>query len=168
MHVLQGVDLNIGRGETVGCATAWAEDAIRTPRHVTQREGHIEFFGQDMSHARPHQVAHLGVAYVPEGRGMSRTCRCENLVDGLARACCDGRLGLDARAGARNLHAIAGAHEEPARTVVGRRDRCCLIGRALMTDLDLIILDEVNRLAPLISARSGASSARCAAAASPP
>lgn len=37
--------------------------------HVAQREGSIRCFGNDCSRARPHEVARLGVAYVPEGRG---------------------------------------------------------------------------------------------------
>jgi branched-chain amino acid transport system ATP-binding protein len=38
--------------------------------HVAQRDGQITLFGQDVSRARPHEVARLGVAYVPEGRGV--------------------------------------------------------------------------------------------------
>jgi branched-chain amino acid transport system ATP-binding protein len=38
--------------------------------HVKQREGHISLRGTDVSRASPHEVARLGVAYVPEGRGV--------------------------------------------------------------------------------------------------
>jgi branched-chain amino acid transport system ATP-binding protein len=34
--------------------------------HVAQRDGHITLFGKDASRYKPHEVARLGVAYVPE------------------------------------------------------------------------------------------------------
>src|SRR6185503_15024955 len=60
--------------------------------HVPQREGRITLFGQDASRAKPHEVARLGIAYVPEGRGVfpNLTVR-ENLVMAARR----GRDGRD-------------------------------------------------------------------------
>ena len=73
-HVLHGVDLRIERGQTVGLLGRngmGKSTLIRTLLgHVAQRDGRIAFFGQDMSKARPHEVARAGVAYVPEGRGV--------------------------------------------------------------------------------------------------
>ena len=73
-HVLHGIDLLIARGETVGLLGRngmGKSTLIRTLLgHVTQRDGHIRFFGQDLSKAKPHEVARRGVAYVPEGRGV--------------------------------------------------------------------------------------------------
>jgi branched-chain amino acid transport system ATP-binding protein len=73
-HVLHGVDLSILRGETMGLLGRngmGKSTLIRTLLgHVTQRDGQIHLFGQDVSRARPHEVARLGVAYVPEGRGV--------------------------------------------------------------------------------------------------
>ncbi len=84
-HVLHGIDLRLARGETLGLLGRngmGKSTLIRTLLgHVAQREGQIAFFGQDASKAKPHQVARLGVAYVPEGRGVfgNLTVR-ENLV----------------------------------------------------------------------------------------
>ena len=73
-HVLHGVVLQIERGQTMGLLGRngmGKSTLIRTLLgHVTQREGSIRFFGKDCSRARPHEVARLGVAYVPEGRGI--------------------------------------------------------------------------------------------------
>ncbi|HSB98875.1 MAG TPA: ATP-binding cassette domain-containing protein, partial [Burkholderiaceae bacterium] len=73
-HVLHGVDLRIERGQTVGLLGRngmGKSTLIRTLLgHVTQREGRIHIAGHDLSRGRPHQVARLGVAYVPEGRGV--------------------------------------------------------------------------------------------------
>ena len=73
-HVLHGVDITIHRGETMGLLGRngmGKSTLIRTLLgHVPQRDGHINLFGQDMSRAKPYEVARLGVAYVPEGRGV--------------------------------------------------------------------------------------------------
>jgi len=156
-HVLQGVDLQIGRGETVGLLGRngmGKSTLIRTLLgHVTQRKGHIEFFGQDMSSARPHQVAQLGVAYVPEGRGIFPNLSVrENLVMA-ARAGPNGRNDwpLD-----RVLATFPRLHERlksPGAQLSGGEQQMLSIGRALMTHPDLIILDEATEgLAPLIVA----------------
>lgn len=94
-HVLHGVDFSIARGETVGLLGRngmGKSTLIRTLMgHVTQREGSIHLFGQDVSRARPHEVSRLGVAYVPEGRGIFPNLSVrENLVMA-ARAGRDGR-----------------------------------------------------------------------------
>jgi branched-chain amino acid transport system ATP-binding protein len=84
-HILHGVALQIGRGETVGLLGRngmGKSTLIRTLLgHVAQRDGRIQLFGHDVSRARPHEVARRGVAYVPEGRGVfpNLTVR-ENLV----------------------------------------------------------------------------------------
>ena len=68
-HVLHGIDLTIRRGETLGLLGRngmGKSTLIRTLLgHVAQRDGHMAFRGQDCSHAQPHEVARLGVAYVP-------------------------------------------------------------------------------------------------------
>ena len=73
-HVLHGVSLAIGRGQTVGLLGRNGMGKSTLMRtllgHVRQRSGAIEWLGRDMSRARPHEMARAGVAYVPEGRGV--------------------------------------------------------------------------------------------------
>ncbi len=73
-HILHGIDFQIGQGETIGLLGRngmGKSTLIRTLLgHVAQRDGTIHFFGKDMSKSRPHEVARVGVAYVPEGRGV--------------------------------------------------------------------------------------------------
>jgi branched-chain amino acid transport system ATP-binding protein len=156
-HVLHGVDLSLGRGQTLGLLGRngmGKSTLIRTLLgHVSQREGHIAFFGQDASKARPHQVARLGVAYVPEGRGVFPTLTVrENLVMA-ARPGRDGRVEwslervLDTFPRLRERLANLGAQ------LSGGEQQMLSIGRALMTHPSLIILDEATEgLAPLIVA----------------
>jgi len=77
-HVLHGIDLSIARGETVGLLGRngmGKSTLIRTLLgHVTQRDGRIHLFGQDMSKAKPHEVARRGVAYRGPGSVSQPEC----------------------------------------------------------------------------------------------
>ena len=156
-HVLHGIDLQIARGQTVGLLGRngmGKSTLIRTLLgHVTQREGRITFFGQDASHYKPHEVARLGVAYVPEGRGVfpNLTVR-ENLV----MAARPGRDGRKEWTLERVLHTFPRLSERMTNLgaeLSGGEQQMLSIGRALMTHPELIILDEATEgLAPLIVA----------------
>jgi branched-chain amino acid transport system ATP-binding protein len=156
-HVLHGVDLRIGRGETVGLLGRNGMGKSTLIRSllglVVQRDGSIGLFGRDCSKAQPHEVARLGVAYVPEGRGVFPTLSVrENLVMA-ARPGRDGRRTwslehtletfprLKARLGALGVQLSGGEQQMLA------------IGRALMTHPELILLDEATEgLAPQVVA----------------
>ena len=154
-HVLHGVDLQIGRGETVGLLGRngmGKSTLIRTLLgHVAQRQGRIGLFGQDMSKARPHQVARLGVAYVPEGRGVfpNLTVR-ENLVMA-ARSGRDGRHDWGFERVLATFPRLAERLTNLGAQLSGGEQQMLSIGRALMTHPELVILDEATEgLAPLI------------------
>jgi branched-chain amino acid transport system ATP-binding protein len=154
-HVLHGIDLQIARGETIGLLGRngmGKSTLIRTLLgHVTQRDGHIAFFGQDASHAKPHEVARLGVAYVPEGRGVFPNLSVrENLVMAARR----GRDGRNDWSYERVLDTFPRLKERLTNLgaqLSGGEQQMLSIGRALMTHPELIILDEATEgLAPLI------------------
>jgi branched-chain amino acid transport system ATP-binding protein len=154
-HVLYGVDLDIARGQTVGLLGRngmGKSTLIRTLLgHVPQRDGQIALFGQDMSKARPHEVARLGVAYVPEGRGIFPNLSVrENLVMAARR----GRDGRDTWSLARVLDTFPRLRERFGHLgaqLSGGEQQMLSIGRALMTHPELIILDEATEgLAPVI------------------
>jgi branched-chain amino acid transport system ATP-binding protein len=156
-HVLHGVDITIGRGETVGLLGRngmGKSTLIRTLLgHVTQRDGRIHLFGQDVSKARPHEVARRGVAYVPEGRGVfpNLTVR-ENLVMA-ARAERDGGRSWTFDRVMETFPRLQERLANLGSQLSGGEQQMLSIGRALMTQPDLIILDEATEgLAPLIVA----------------
>jgi len=156
-HVLRGIDLAMRRGETVGLLGRngmGKSTLIRTLMgHVSQRDGQISLFGKDASKAKPFQVAQMGVAYVPEGRGVFPNLSVrENLVMA-ARPGRDGRhewslekiIATFPRLGERMNH-LGGQ-------LSGGEQQMLAISRALMTHPELIILDEATEgLAPLIVA----------------
>jgi len=156
-HVLHGVDLQIERGETLGLLGRngmGKSTLIRTLLgHVTQRDGQIHLFGQDVSRAKPHEVARLGVAYVPEGRGVFPNLSVrENLVMAARR----GRDGRNDWTFDRVLDTFPRLQERLTNLgaqLSGGEQQMLSIGRALMTHPELIILDEATEgLAPLIVA----------------
>lgn len=156
-HVLHGVDLQIGRGQTVGLLGRngmGKSTLIRTLLgHVAQREGRITLFGQDASHSKPHEVARLGVAYVPEGRGVFPNLSVrENLIMAARR----GRDGRNDWSLERVLHTFPRLQERLSNLgaqLSGGEQQMLSIGRALMTHPELVILDEATEgLAPLIVA----------------
>ena len=156
-HVLHGVELQLGRGETLallGRNGMGKSTLIRTLLgHVTQREGRIRLFGKDMSQARPHEVARLGVAYVPEGRGVFPNLSVrENLVMA-ARAGRDGRHDWPFDRVLETFPRLQERIRSLGWQLSGGEQQMLSIGRALMTHPELMILDEATEgLAPLIVA----------------
>ena len=154
-HVLHGVDIQIARGQTMGLLGRngmGKSTLIRTLLgHVTQREGRITLFGQDASKFKPHQVARLGVAYVPEGRGVfpNLTVR-ENLLMA-ARPGRDGRNDWTYDRVMQTFPRLTERLTNMGNQLSGGEQQMLSIGRALMTHPELIILDEATEgLAPLI------------------
>ena len=154
-HVLHGIDIKIARGQTMGLLGRngmGKSTLIRTLLgHVTQREGSITLFGEDASKFKPHQVARLGVAYVPEGRGVfpNLTVR-ENLLMS-ARPGRDGRNDWTYDRVMKTFPRLTERLTNMGNQLSGGEQQMLSIGRALMTHPELIILDEATEgLAPLI------------------
>ena len=156
-HVLHGVDLRIARGETLGLLGRNGMGKSTLIRsllgHVAQREGRIVIRGHDMSRARPHEVARCGVAYVPEGRGVfpNLTTR-ENLVMA-ARAGVDGARDWTLERVLQTFPRLAERFDHLGAQLSGGEQQMLSIGRALMTNPLLLILDEATEgLAPQVVA----------------
>ena len=156
-HVLHGIDLGLARGQTLGLLGRngmGKSTLIRTLLgHVTQRSGRIALFGKDCSHAKPHEVARLGVAYVPEGRGVFPNL---SVRENLVMTARDGSKGQRDWSYERVLDTFPRLAERLGHLgaqLSGGEQQMLAIGRALMTHPDLIILDEATEgLAPLIVA----------------
>jgi branched-chain amino acid transport system ATP-binding protein len=154
-HVLHGIDVRLERGQTLGLLGRngmGKSTLIRTLLgHVTQRQGQIRLFGQDVSRSRPHEVARAGVAYVPEGRGVFTNLSVrENLVMA-ARKGLNGRDDWSFDRVMQTFPRLAERLGNLGGQLSGGEQQMLSIGRALMTHPELIILDEATEgLAPLI------------------
>ena len=156
-HVLHGVALRIARGETVGLLGRNGMGKSTLIRSllgfVAQREGHITLFGKNASRFKPHEIARLGVAYVPEGRGVFPNLSVrENLVMA-ARRGADGRMDWSFERVMETFPRLKERLTNLGAQLSGGEQQMLSIGRALMTHPDLIVLDEATEgLAPLIVA----------------
>lgn len=155
-HILHGVDFAIARGETVGLMGRngmGKSTLIKSLVGVVRpREGEVFIRGRSSKTTPTYKVARMGIAYVPEGRGIFPNLSVkENLVLG-ARPGLDGRYDwtydrvLDSFPRLRERLGNGGAQ------LSGGEQQMLSIGRALMTNPDLLILDEATEgLAPLVA-----------------
>jgi len=154
-HVLRGVDLAIGEGEALGLLGRNGMGKTTLLRtllgHVRATRGSIHVRGHDVTHERPDRIARLGVGYVPEGRGIFPDLSVrENLIVAARR----NRSGRGDWTEARVLATfprIAERLDHRGDQLSGGEQQMVAIGRALMTNPDILILDEATEgLAPLV------------------
>ncbi|HKX10202.1 MAG TPA: ABC transporter ATP-binding protein [Stellaceae bacterium] len=155
-HVLHGVDFAVRRGETValmGRNGMGKTTLLRSLMGLTPpRRGRVMIDGHDMTGAPTHAVARAGLALVPEGRGMfaSLTVR-EHLVMA-ARPGRDGRSTWTLARVLETFPKLAERLDLGGSRLSGGEQQILTIGRALMTNPELLILDEATEgLAPLIA-----------------
>ena len=156
-HILHGIDFKLAKGETVGLLGRngmGKSTLIRTLLgHVRQREGRIQVAGKDLSKGLPHQVAQLGVAYVPEGRGIFPTLTVREKLVMAARAGTAGQKDWTYERVMETFPRLSERLTNLGSQLSGGEQQMLSIGRALMTNPDAIILDEATEgLAPLIVA----------------
>jgi branched-chain amino acid transport system ATP-binding protein len=156
-HVLRGVSLAIDAGTSVGLLGRngmGKTTLIRTLMgYVRPTSGHVRWRDRDVTGHPPERMARLGIGYVPEARGIFPNLSVrENLVMA-ARAGANGRtdwtlqrvLATFPRLGERLAHG--------GQQLSGGEQQMLSIGRALMINPQLLILDEATEgLAPLIVA----------------
>jgi len=155
-HILQGVDFAVRRGEAVGLMGRNGMGKTTLIRaltgHVPPRRGEIKVNGRVMTRAAPHLIARQGIAYVPEGRGIFANLTVkENLVMA-ARPAVDGKLKWDFERVLQTFSRLAQRLNHGGQQLSGGEQQMLSLGRALMTNPILLILDEATEgLAPLIA-----------------
>ena len=152
-HVLRGASIRIGAGETIGLMGRngmGKTTLIRTlVGLVRPRRGSVLLDGEDVTRLPTFAIARRGIAYVPEGRGIFASLSvAENL--GLAE-----RSGTSAAwTSARVLDLFPRLAERLSNRgdqLSGGEQQMLAIGRALLTNPRLLILDEATEgLAPII------------------
>ena len=153
-HILHGVSLKVGRGEAIGLMGRngmGKSTLIRTLMGLVRpRSGSVLVNGRDMTAAPTHLIARQGIAYVPEGRAIFPNLSVrENLVMAARR----GRRGdWDYERVLKTFPRLAERRHHGGDKLSGGEQQMLTIGRALMTNPELLILDEATEgLAPLIS-----------------
>jgi branched-chain amino acid transport system ATP-binding protein len=160
IQALFGVDLAVAAGRVValmGRNGMGKTTTIRSILNLTPHaRGRITFEGRDLAGLAPHRVARLGLGLVPEGRRcFANLTVAENLI-------ATQRPGpWDRTAVERLFPRLAERGGQMAATLSGGEQQMLAIGRALMTNPKLLILDEATEgLAPTIRAEIWAALAR--------
>jgi branched-chain amino acid transport system ATP-binding protein len=155
-HVLRGVDFHVRRGETVGLMgrngmgkTTLLKSMLGL---VRPRFGRVTAKGDFVQDAPPHAIARRGIAYVPEGRGIFPNLTVLENLTMAARPGPDGRRDWTL---ARVLETFPRLGERLGNggwQLSGGEQQMLTIGRALLTNPDLLILDEATEgLAPTVA-----------------
>ncbi|CAM3473462.1 ABC transporter ATP-binding protein [Bordetella sputigena] len=156
-HVLRGVDLRIGQGEAVGLLGRNGMGKTTFIRvltgHLGCSAGHVRIGRKDGTRMPPHARARLGIAYVPEGRGIFPNLSVRENLLVAARAGLSGRRDWDYGRIMATFPRLRERERHGGQQLSGGEQQMLAIGRALMTNPELLILDEATEgLAPLIVA----------------
>jgi branched-chain amino acid transport system ATP-binding protein len=155
-QALFDVSMQVAEGETVaviGANGAGKSTLLRTVVGLMGRtQGTVSFDGRPLDGVPTHRRLGLGIAMVPEGRRIFPSLTVEeNLMVGAVR----GRPGRwDLGAVLELFPALAGMRRRPGTLLSGGEQQMLAIGRALMANPRLLLLDEVSLgLAPLVVRR---------------
>ena len=154
-HILQGVDLHVPAGKAVGLLGRNGMGKTTMIRSVMgfvpAASGRVAWRGKDVTGQAPERMARLGIGYVPEGRGIFPNLSVrENLVMS-ARPGPAGRRDWTFGRVMETFPRLKERLDHGGQQLSGGEQQMLSIGRALMTNPDLLILDEATEgLAPLV------------------
>jgi branched-chain amino acid transport system ATP-binding protein len=156
-QVLNGISFGVGAAQVVTLLGRNGMGKTTTVRAIMglirPSAGHIRFDGQDITGDPPYRIAQRGIGLVPEGRQIFPTLSVEeNLVATAAN-----RAGVTPRWDLPTIYALfprlAERRRQSGAKLSGGEQQMLAIGRALMTNPRLLVLDEATEgLAPLIRA----------------
>jgi branched-chain amino acid transport system ATP-binding protein len=158
-HVLHGVELDVRRGEVVtllGRNGAGRTSTLRAVLGLTgARKGSIKVEGVETIDLPTHRIAHLGIGYCPEERGIFSSLSCEENLMLPPRV---GQAGDGMSVG--EIYAMFPNLKERARSqgtrLSGGEQQMLAVARILRTGAHLLLLDEISEgLAPVIVAKLG-------------
>lgn len=155
-HILHGIDFSVKEGESIalmGRNGMGKTTLIKSMLGLIKpKHGRVLVRGDDMTGAEAYKIASQGIAYVPEGRGIFPNL---TVVENLVMAARPGLNGERAWTYDRVLETFPRLKERLKNgggQLSGGEQQMLTIGRALMTNPDLLILDEATEgLAPLIA-----------------
>jgi branched-chain amino acid transport system ATP-binding protein len=155
IEALKGISITVGEGEIVTLIGANGAGKSTTLRSINglnhPRQGTIKFKGKDITNDAPHNIVKMGISQSPEGRRLfPRMSVVENLEMGAFQR--SDRSGV--KAGMDRVFSLFPRLEErrnqKAGTLSGGEQQMCAIGRALMAEPKLLMLDEPSMgLAPI-------------------
>ncbi|MDA0360451.1 MAG: ABC transporter ATP-binding protein [Proteobacteria bacterium] len=155
-HVLRGVSLEINSGETIALMGRNGMGKTTLIKCllglVPATSGDIKLRDQDAKLLSTHLLAKAGIAYVPEGRGIFKNLSVKENLFLAARSGFEGRMDWTYDRVLDSFPRLKERLTHGGQQLSGGEQQMLSIGRALLTNPDLLILDEATEgLAPLIA-----------------
>jgi len=150
-HILHGLSLAVGEGEVVALLGRNGAGKTTTLRSITgltpPRRGHILYKGRDIAGTAAHRIARLGIALVPETRGIFSYLSARENLDIARRP--GSRWQVDGVL--ERFPKLREVLDRKGRLLSGGEQQMLAIARALLSGPQLLLLDEPSQgLAPLI------------------
>lgn len=154
-HILHGVSFRLNAGESMSLMGRNGMGKTTTLKSilgiVPPRSGHVYFDGQDISNLPTWKRMRRDIAYVPEGRGMFHNLTVKEHLQMAARPSSEGKTGWDYDRVMETFPRLQERLSNLGTELSGGEQQMLAIGRALVTNPRLMILDEATEgLAPLI------------------
>jgi branched-chain amino acid transport system ATP-binding protein len=155
-HILKNLDFELSRGETLGLMGRngmGKTTLLKTIMGLVRpSSGQVLINHQDMTGKSTWQIAQAGIAYVPEGRGIFGNLSVRENLLMAARPGLHGQINWTCERVLETFPRLSERLNHGGQQLSGGEQQMLTIGRALMTNPEVLILDEATEgLAPLIA-----------------